>query len=92
MADLKNLIGKALNKANSSKPSDDEYKTRKVKGLTTKRADVLRQKGWINEEETEEPTKKKKRIGAENVVAGIATGIYAPIAGKQLIKKWNLPK
>ena len=34
MANLKNLIGKALNRATSSKPSDDGYKTRKVKGMT----------------------------------------------------------
>lgn len=34
MANLKNLIGKALNRATSSNPSDDGYKTRKVKGMT----------------------------------------------------------
>jgi hypothetical protein len=34
MADLKKLIGNALNKAKSNKPSDDGYATRKVKGMT----------------------------------------------------------
>jgi hypothetical protein len=94
MADFKKLIGNALNKANSSKPSDDgiKTKTRKAGGLTVKRAEVLREKGYMNEERPNEPAKKKKRIGAENIVAGIATGIYAPIAGKKLMKKWNLPE
>ena len=36
MADLKKLIGNALNKAKTSKPSDDGYATRKVKGMTVK--------------------------------------------------------
>lgn len=34
MADLKKLIGNALNKAKSTKPSDDGYSTRTVKGMT----------------------------------------------------------
>ena len=36
MADLKKLIGNALNKAKGTKPSDDGYATRKVKGMTVK--------------------------------------------------------
>lgn len=36
MANLKKLIGNALNKAKSSKPSDDGYKTRKLKGMSVK--------------------------------------------------------
>ena len=36
MADLKKLIGNALNKAKGTKPSNDGYATRKVKGMTVK--------------------------------------------------------
>lgn len=36
MADLKKLIGNALNKAKGTKSSDDGYATRKVKGMTVK--------------------------------------------------------
>lgn len=36
MADLKKLIGNALNKAKGTKPSNDGYATRKVKGMTPK--------------------------------------------------------
>ena len=49
MADLKKLIGNALNKAKSNKPSDDGYATRKVKGMTPKQGKDYKNKETIAE-------------------------------------------
>lgn len=49
MADLKKLIGNALNKAKSTKPSDDGYATRKVKGMTPKQGMNYKQKESVRE-------------------------------------------
>jgi hypothetical protein len=69
MANLKNLIGKALNKAKSSKPSDDGYKTRVVKkGMTPKQGMEYKSK------ETSESIKKGFNIINENKVKASRPG------------------
>jgi hypothetical protein len=49
MADLKKLIGNALNKAKSTKPSDDGYATRTVKGMTPKQGREYKHKEVYND-------------------------------------------
>lgn len=44
MANLKKLIGNALNKANQFNPSDNGYKTRKVKGMSVKQGEKYDEK------------------------------------------------
>jgi hypothetical protein len=49
MADLKKLIGNALNKAKGTKPSNDGYATRTVKGMTPKQGREYKHKEVYND-------------------------------------------
>jgi hypothetical protein len=98
MANFKKLIGNALNKANSSKPSDDGIKTksRKMKGMTVKQAEVSRAKGYMEDprfdESPIERTKKNKKITYDDVVGGVTTALATPFIIKKAAKHWNLPE
>lgn len=103
MPNLKNLIGKALNKAKSSKPSDDGYKTRVIKkGMTPKQGMEYKSK------ETNESIRKglgklddmifqmKKPGFNPNVPASAKTTKPAPIQAAKEKRdkeqaKWNDP-
>lgn len=69
MADLKKLIGNALNKAKGTKPSDDGYATRKVKGMTVKQGMESKRQENMN------ATRKAFDIINENKVKSARPGL-----------------
>ena len=98
MANIKKLIGKAMNKANSSKPSDDGIKTksRKMQGMTVKRAEASRAKGYMEDPRFDkspiERRKEDNKITYDQVVGGVATALTTPFIIKKAAKHWNLPE